>query len=275
MIIGVDLGGTNIRTGLVDNGLILEQKSATLMDKDKLSNTIEQIIDQIAPFIKYNIKGIGVGVPSVVDIERGIVFNVVNIPSWEKVELKSILQNKFKLPVFINNDVNCFILGEHRYGDARFFKSVVGLTMGTGLGAGIIINNSLYNGYNCGAGEIGSLPYLDKDYETYCSNAFFEAVYNTTALRAFYEASEGNNHAINSWKEYGMHLGNVIKATLLTFDPEAMILGGSLVKAYNFFQNSMKESLLDFPYPKSIERLNLIVSQNENIALLGAAALLE
>jgi glucokinase len=275
MIIGVDLGGTNIRVGLIDKSLIVEQKIATLTDKDKLPKTIAQIIDLIEPFTKYKVRGIGIGVPSVVDVERGIVFNVTNIPSWEKVELRSILQERFSLPVFVNNDVNCFILGEHQYGVARSYNSVVGLAMGTGLGAGIIINNALYNGYNCGAGEIGLLPYLDKNYEAYCSNAFFESFYNTTALDAFYAASKGNNNAIKSWAAYGIHLGNAIKAALLVFDPEALILGGSIVKAYNFFVHSMNESMLDFPFPHSIRRIKVIASQNENITLLGAASLLK
>jgi glucokinase len=84
-----------------------------------------------------SVTGIGIGVPSVVDVETGIVYDVTNIPSWKKVELKSILETKFGLPVRVNNDVNCFILGEHRHGVARGFRSVVGLAMGTGLGGGI------------------------------------------------------------------------------------------------------------------------------------------
>jgi len=274
MKIGVDLGGTNIRIGLIDNGSIVEQKIALLKDKDKLPNTLAQIAELIAPFAKKNVTGIGIGVPSVVDVEKGIVFNATNIPSWEKVELRSILQERFELPVFVNNDVNCFVLGEHQFGVARLFNSVVGLAMGTGLGAGIIINNALYNGHNCGAGEIGLLPYLDKNYEAYCSNAFFESFYNTTALDAFSAASKGNTDAIKSWAAFGIHLGNAIKAALLVFDPEAIILGGSIIKAYNFFVNSMNESMLDFPFPHSIQRLNVIASQNENITLLGAAALI-
>ena len=80
MVIGVDLGGTNIRTGLIDQGSIVNQQFAPLANKYELTNTLEQIMGQISSFTKYNISGIGIGVPSVVDVEEGIVFNATNIP---------------------------------------------------------------------------------------------------------------------------------------------------------------------------------------------------
>ena len=173
MFIGVDLGGTNLRAGSIENGVITSVNQALLVEKDSLQNTISQLISIISPLINNGTKGIGVGVPSVVDIENGIVFDVVNIPSWKRVELKKILETEFKIPVSINNDVNCFALGEHRYGQAKSFSSFVAMALGTGLGAGIIINNALYAGNNCGAGEIGLLPYLDKNFEYYTSSSFY------------------------------------------------------------------------------------------------------
>ena len=220
-------------------------------------------------------KGIGVGVPSVVDIENGIVFDVVNIPSWQRVELKKILETEFNIPVSINNDVNCFALGEHRYGEARTFSSFVALALGTGLGAGIIINNALYPGNNCGAGEIGSLPYLDKNCEFYTSSTFFESIHSTTALQAHDLAVRGDKAAIQIWAEYGFHLGNVIKAVVYTYDPEAIVLGGSISKAFAFFEDAMIKALNDFQFPETIKRLRILKSKIDNIALLGAAALVK
>ncbi|MEI6062111.1 MAG: ROK family protein [Bacteroidota bacterium] len=273
MIIGVDLGGTNIRAGLTEGGKIITVNQALLINKDSLQKTVDQLIEVISPLIKPGVKGIGVGVPSVVDIENGIVFDVVNIPSWKRVELKNILQTEFNLPVRINNDVNCFALGEHRYGQAKAFQSFIALALGTGLGAGIVINNALYSGSNCGAGEIGSLPYLDKNYEFYTSSSFFESVYATTALKAYLAAEKGEKQALEIWSAFGFHLGNVIKAVIYTYDPEAIILGGSIAKASLFFEQSMDQSLADFQFPETIKKLKILKSQVENIALLGAAAL--
>ena len=273
MLIGVDLGGTNIRAGLIKNGVITLVNQVLLTDKESLQKTISQLISVIAPLISTEVKGIGIGVPSVVDIENGIVYDVVNIPSWKRVELKKILETEFKIPVSINNDVNCFALGEHRYGQAKTFSSFVALALGTGLGAGIIINNALYSGNNCGAGEIGSLPYLDSNFEFYTSSSFFETLHSTTAFKAHNEALQGSEKALQLWKEYGTHLGNVLKAVVYTYDPQAIVLGGSIAKAYEFFEDSMQESVSNFQFPETIKKLQIIRSEVENIALLGAAAL--
>lgn len=275
MLIGVDLGGTNIRAGLVDDGMITTVNQALITDKNSAQATIDQLFSNIAPLMNPYVKGIGVGVPSVVDIEKGIVYDVVNIPSWKKVKLKQILETEFKIPVRINNDVNCFALGEHTYGQAKSITSFVALALGTGLGAGIVINNALYAGSNCGAGEIGSLPYLDKDFEFYASSSFFESVFSTTAFKAHDDALKGDSRALDIWTEYGHHLGNVIKAVLYTYDPEAVILGGSISKAFEFFETSMKAAMSDLIYPETLKKIKILRSTTENIAILGAAALLK
>lgn len=274
MVIAVDLGGTNIRAGRLDQDRIMIQQEAPLRDKDQLKKTLDQLADLIASVMDSSVTGIGIGVPSVVDLDTGTVYDVTNIPSWRKVELRRILEDHFGLPVRVNNDVNCFILGEHRYGKARGFQSVVGLTLGTGLGGGIILNNQLYAGRNCGAGEFGLVPYLDENIEAYCSGGFFQKKYQTTALDAYQKAAAGDQPALDSWKEFGFHMGNAIKTVVYTYDPEAIVLGGSLVKAFHFFEEAMHASRHDFAFPESMKKLRIFVSDNKNIALLGAASLL-
>jgi len=274
MIIGVDLGGTNIRAGVINDGAIISLNQALLVEKESQQKTISQLISVIAPLITPEVIGIGIGVPSVVDVEKGIVYDVVNIPSWKRVELKKILETEFRIPVSINNDVNCFALGEHHFGQAQAFSSIVGVALGTGIGAGIIINNSLYTGSNCGAGEIGSLPYLDKNFEYYTSSIFFKSEHSTTALKAYEEAMKGDKNALDIWAQYGFHLGNILKAILYTYDPEAIVLGGSISKAYSLFEKSMKTALTDFQFPETIHKLKIMKTEIDNIALLGAAALI-
>ncbi|WP_128545150.1 ROK family protein [Larkinella soli] len=273
MTIGVDLGGTNIRAGLVLDGSIVRQTAVPLRQKESLPATLAQLTRLIRPLTEFPVKSIGIGVPSVVDVERGIVYNVVNIPSWEEVALRDILENEFSLPVIVNNDVNCFTLGEHRYGLARTYRSVVGMAIGTGLGSGIIIDNRLYTGHNCGAGEIGMLPYLDRNFEYYACNNFFESLHGLSALEAGQAAGRGDARALKLWAEFGTHLGFAIKAVLYAYDPEVIVLGGSVSKAYSFFEGAMFEALEDFAWPESLRRLKIFQSQNEQITLLGAAAL--
>lgn len=275
MTIGVDLGGTNIRAGLINNGAIQMINQVALTNKDDLEKTLFQLKSIIAPLVQRGVKGIGIGVPSVVDIEKGIVYNVVHIPSWEKVALKSILEEFFKIPVLVNNDVNCFAVGEHKYGSGKGFSSLVAIATGTGTGAGIIINNELYAGINCGAGEIGCMPYLDKDYEHYTSSLFFSEKYNTTALAQFELAQKGDAGSLKLWEAFGVHFGNLLKAVLYAYDPQVVILGGSIAKAYTYFENSMKQTLDNFYYPETLKKLKILPGTINNIAILGAAALIK
>jgi glucokinase len=264
MNIGVDIGGTNIRAGIELGGAITSHYQTHFKNKESLSSTLQQLMELIRPLTKYPVKGIGIGVPSVVDVQNGVVYNVMNIPSWEEVALRDIVQDEFNLPVSVNNDVNCFILGEHRFGLAQKYKSVIGMAVGTGLGSGIIIDNRLHAGHNCGAGEIGMLPYRDSILENYVSNRFFEDSLGTNAFDAHHAALAGDEKAIAVWEEFGVHLGAVIKAVMYTYDPEAIVLGGSIAKANGLFT-----------YPESLKRMTLLLSENENITLLGAAALMD
>ena len=190
MKIGIDLGGTNIRVGLVENGSLVRKEVVTCPSKatyEEVLGRLEGLIDRV---MCPEVAGIGVGVPSVVDSEEGIVYNVANIPSWTEVPLKRLLQERFSVPVYINNDSNCFALGVKLFGEGRKYRNLVGMTIGTGVGTGIIINGELYSGQNTGAGEIGSLPYLSHDFEHYCSSGFFVRYYNLTGKEAAEKAKK-------------------------------------------------------------------------------------
>jgi glucokinase len=218
---------------------------------------------------------IGVGVPSVVDVGLGIVYNVMNIPAWEEVHLKKIIEEAFRVPAYVNNDANCFALGEKRFGEGRPFANMLGMTLGTGVGAGVIIADKLYDGSNAGAGEIGCISYLDQVYEYYCGSTFFTECHGVTGKEAAERAQNGDTKALRIWNDYGIHLGELIKTALFAYDPDAVILGGGIAGAYGFFKGGIRKSLMSFPYPKSVERLYIGISSNPDIAILGAAALVE
>ncbi|SEJ29629.1 glucokinase [Cyclobacterium xiamenense] len=275
MNIGIDLGGTKIQVGIEKEGKIIHKTKALLKEKDDLESTLNQVKQFIEPLTQHKVDGIGIGVPSVVDVAKGIVYNVTNIPSWKKVSLKDILEDEFKLPVFVNNDVNCFTIGEHKFGLGRDYSCMVGMSIGTGLGSGIIIGNKLYAGTNCGAGEIGLLPYKDKNIEYYASGNFFSAFHQTTALDAFNQAERGDEKALELWEAFGYHFGAAVQVVMYTYDPEAIVIGGSVANAFPYFEASMKASFSDFIYPESIKKLKIHLTKNEDIALLGAAALVD
>lgn len=273
MKIGIDLGGTNVRVALVDdNGIINVIKEPCKSDKG-----VDEIMDHIKEMIRKiktpDVTGIGIGVPSAVDPVRGIVYNVMNIPSWKEVHIKEILEKEFSIPVYVNNDANCFVMGEKFYGAVKPYKDIIGITLGTGLGSGLVIDNKLYTGSNTCAGEIGCISYLDYTYEDYCSSRYFIREHNTTGENAYKAAKEGDAEALQIWDEFGVHIANMIFTVLFAYDPQAIVLGGSVANAYELFASSMHTRLKDFMFPHVIDKLVIKVSEVRDVAILGAAAL--
>jgi glucokinase len=272
-IIGVDLGGTKVSIGKVQENRIVRHTSTNITTQGDQERILSEIISAVEEVFDQNVAGIGIGVPSVIDVERGIVYNVQNIPSWIEVPLKDILEKHFQRPTYVNNDANCFAVGEKHFGKGRSFKNLVGVTLGTGLGAGIIINNKLYSGPNCGAGEFGSISYKDQIIEYYCSGQFFIEEFGIQGHQVYESAIKGDRKALEIFEEYGTHLGEAIKTIMFAVDPEAIILGGSVCQSFPYFQSAMREKIQTFPYKKSIDRLVIERSEEPYIALLGAAAL--
>src|SRR5512139_414819 len=138
-IIGVDLGGTKVSAGRVENGRLAGLASAPIDSRSSEQEVLEVLARTIARVFTPDVAGIGVGVPSVVDIDQGIVYDVQNIPSWKEVPVGRILAGRFERPVYVNNDANCFAAGEKHFGKGKPYLHFAGVTLGTGLGTGLII----------------------------------------------------------------------------------------------------------------------------------------
>jgi glucokinase len=272
-VIGIDLGATNIRGAIVSGDALSQIKSIRIQSDGEVEDVLHDIYQIIDSLLTPEVSAIGIGVPSVVDVAQGIVYDVQYIPSWKEVPLKSLLEARYKKPVFVNNDANCFALGEYYFGKGRGASSMVGLTIGTGLGGGIIIHNRLFEGYNCGAGEFGCLPYEDNILEYYCSGSFFKNVYKLNGTAVYAAARIGDEGALRLYSELGTHVGNAIKSVLYTYDPELIVLGGSVSQAYDLFEDTMWDAVKTLVYGKTAERIRIETSDLENSGILGAAAL--
>jgi len=272
-VIGIDLGATNIRGAVVIGDTLLNIVSARIHSDGTVEEVLEDIYQVVDALIDDSITAIGIGVPSVVDVTNGIVYDVQYIPSWVEVPLKRLMEQKYRIPVFVNNDANCFAVGEYHFGKGKGVGSVIGLTLGTGLGAGVIINGKLYAGYNCGAGEFGMFNYLDNILEFYASGSFFQNVYQLDGVQVFEDAQKGDARAVELYKELGTHIGHAIKMVMYAYDPQLIILGGSVRHAYDFFQETMWQQIKTFAFTKSAERIKVGVSALQNSGILGAAAL--
>lgn len=273
-IIGIDIGGTKIGIGLFANGKI-EQ---SLKLETPSTGTQEQVMEQIILGIKsldgyQDAMGIGIGAPGLIDEKEGVIFSVNNIPSWKEVHLKTYLENHFGKPVYMTNDANCFAIGVKMFGEGKNYSNVICLALGTGVGAGIVIDGYLYSGEVAGAGEVGGLPYRDADFETYCSGKFFRILNNTDGETEFDKAKAGDAAALKLFAELGHHIGNLINTTIFMLAPEAVIVGGSVSKSFELWKEAMWETVRSFPYKKVTEKLVIEKTEMNDIAVLGAAAL--
>ena len=272
-VIGIDLGATNIRAGLVQGSVIANIQSKRINSAGSVEDVLADFYTLIDMLIDAEVRAIGVGVPSVVDLAKGIVYDVQHIPSWKEVPLKTILEAKYKIPVFVNNDANCFALGEYHFGKGNGIENMIGLTIGTGLGAGAIVNKHLFAGPNCGVGEFGMVDYLDHNYEYYASGQYFSHVYQLNGEAVFEKAKSGDLIAQQYYAELGTHLGNAIKLIMYTYDASYIVLGGSVRHAYAYFQKTMWERIKTFAYSHSVANLKIELSELENAGILGAAGL--
>lgn len=272
-LIGVDLGGTKITAAMIEDDKIVKQfTSLTPFDKGK-NVVIKEIESAISEVFDPEIKGIGIGVPGLIDLQRKVVIDLVNIPSLNDVPIMQILEDHFQKPVFVNNDANCFALGEKYFGKGKCYRNFVGITIGTGLGAGIIINDHLYSGIYCGAGEFGTIPYRNKTVEAFASGQFFKDQ-NRTGSEMYIRAMEGNLEALMLFDELGKHIGHAIANVILALAPEAVVLGGSVIDSFPLFESSMKSVLEnEFPYKKLYQEVKIERSALKNSSVFGAASL--
>ena len=272
-LIGVDLGGTNVRAAHISSKGIEKMNIEAVKSKGTVEEVLEQIFGLIDQLGIQGIEGIGLGVPGPVDEDKGIVYELINIPAWEKVEVRKVFEERYGIPVKVQNDANCFAVAEKIFGKGRGCRSFIGLIVGTGMAGGIFINNQLYTGPNSMAGEFGMMKYLDKFYEYYSCGQFFSNVHGISGKEAYDKAISGDKKAIAMWKEFGYHLGAAIEAILYAYDPEKIVLGGSVGQSLSLYEEYIWTALDNFAFKNSLKNLRIEASELDNPGLLGAAAL--
>ena len=273
MILGVDLGGTNLCIGLVEDSVV---RSMTYVPSFSPSDTLEQTLtylsDRISEVITPEVTKIGIGVPSVVDVNKGIVYEAANIPSWKEVHLKDFLESRFGLPVSVNNDANCYAMGAYgKYPLDSKPEVLVTVTLGTGIGIGVVDNGNLFCGVNCGVGEIGYLDYKDGCLEDYCSRQFFDR-HGVQCHEAAEAALSGDADALKLFEEFGRNLGHALTILLFAYDPSHIVFGGGIANAYPLFRNSMEESIRSkYPFSANLDKLQVDVHTGNDIPVIGAS----
>jgi glucokinase len=243
--LGVDLGGTKIRAGLVhSDGRTLDSFLDVPTEAHRTRAVVENhIFEAIEKTLERHstkpsdIVGIGVGSPGPLDLKSGIILNAPNLPSLRKYPLKQRIADRYAVPVFVDNDGNCFTLGESLFSLKNKASIVAGLTLGTGVGCGIVMTGT--------AAELWKTPFRGKTVDEMLSGRGLQSLYQkragieTDAQSIARAAGAGDLPALEAWQEYGTRLGEILALIINVLDPDAVIIGGSLSHAWMYFQETM------------------------------------
>jgi len=306
LFIGVDVGGTNIKAGLVtEDGVILtEKKVPTHADKGH-----EYILKHIAGIVNdlkkgENVKGAGIGMPGQVDFKRGIFLAGPNLPGCRNVHIVEAMEKELSMPVILDNDANLAALAEFSAGAAKGFDSGMLVTLGTGVGGGIIINGEIFHGASGAAGEFGHI--IVKTDGPVCScgrRGCVEAFAGTPALlRSLQEkldkgrvsvlkdvppdkrtpkllseaAQKGDEAAIEVFSEAGFYLGVGLANVINLLELQRIVVGGGVANAGNFILDPARESFYKTALKDSVKGVEIVPAKLGNSAgLVGAAEMVK
>lgn len=296
-IIGVDLGGTNLKLALLDLKYKLKFKKILKTQRFvKKEHLIKALIDSINELIihsqlnKRHILGVGLGLPGPIDVKQGIVHFFPNIPGWKEVRLKNILETRLKLPVFLDNDANLMCLAESKLGSARGFKNAVCLTLGTGVGGGLIIEGNLYRGSNFASGEIGHIPLNEEGPACNCGGVACLETYignnqlKIKAKRLFRRgisleelsqlAKQRNPKALKLWSDVGRHLGIGLSGVVNLLNPDVIVIGGGIANVGKALFTQVKQIILKRAMSVQAKHVKVLKARlGSDAGLIGAAIL--
>ncbi len=276
--IGVDVGGTNIKAGLIRNNKVIKKITLeTQANKDK-NVVIRNILSSIEKLMCSNVSAVCVGCPGPLNYKSGLICNTPNIP-LQGVNLKKVIEKRFRKRVYIDNDANCFALAEAVLGGGKEDSVIVGLTLGTGLGSGLVINKEVYHG-KCFATEIGHTTINFNGSKSRCGNdGCLESYVSIRGIlsraKAFRVrgvkelsdmAASGNKKALAIWEETGFYLGVGIANIINVLDPDIIVIGGKISNAWPYFNKKMKETAKK----RALFGCKIVKSKLKDAGILGA-----
>ncbi|MFH1523082.1 MAG: ROK family protein [Patescibacteria group bacterium] len=277
--IGIDIGGTNMKAVLFDGQDVIADYSLAT-PKDSLNHFFIMIKALSEPLIdkakkdKMKIKGIGLGIAGVHDYKEEKILKSPNIPLLDGVKLKEQLENKTKLPIKMDNDTNCFLRAEVRLGEAKKYKNIFGLIIGTGIGGAWWINDDIYLGSHGGAGEPGRM--ITNYTEPIDLEEVYQKLTQGNPAHLAQEAYKGDELAQKSYKEIGNYLGIALANIVNLIDPEAIIIGGGVIESSDLFMSEMKKTMKNYIMSSEAKKVKILKSKlGVQTGAIGAALLIE
>jgi glucokinase len=306
-VIGVDLGGTKLLAGVVDEALEVHlrvHRAVTGLSQGDLLDAMTEAIEearQSAP----EVEAVGMGVPCLIDQRTGVAVIAVNLPIAE-LPIRQIMQDRIDLPILLDNDASVATLAEQRFGAAQGANDVVGLTIGTGIGGGLVLGGQLYRGYNGAASELGHMV-VDADgppCQGQCPNrGCLEAVASGTAIGREGKVAaeqepesalgaavadglditgelvtevglEGDEVARMVLGQIGSRLGVGLSNIVNIFDPEVIVIGGGAMAAGDLLLGPAREELRRRALPPGRDSVRVVGARfGADAGMLGAAVL--
>ena len=310
--VGVDIGGGSVKLGLVSlNGRVLLRETFATKSihgraafLDVLAAHVADVLAQ-AGRIGVRVRGVGVGAPGPIDVDRGFVYFFPNIPGWKDTPLKQWLEKRFKLPVWVDNDANAMTLAEARFGAGRGSRNVIVLTLGTGVGGGLVINGQLFHGPAYSAAEIGHLVINENGPRCACGNRGCIETYvgsghfvrevrrrlkrggtsvlkkwmvkdkkEMTPLLVARAARRGDAFSKKVWRTTAGHLATALAGLVNIFNPERVILGGGIAQNGAVLFRPLVRELRKKAFPIAARSARVVpAALGLDSGLIGAAAL--
>ena len=306
-VIGVDVGGRSVKFGLFTQaGKLIEKSNIVTRVEEDGKYILTDIYDHLLEIFEKNklseanLLGIGFGIPGAI-LNQSIVQTAVNL-GWERIDLRGFFKDKFPYKVLVENDANVAALGEQWQGAAKNFDNIVMVTLGTGVGGGIIVDGKILSGTTGAGGEIGHMPFLEKPLSKTCGcggHRCFELVASATGLESLsndylfnnddksvlrdidgflakdvFEAYKNNDQAaVNIIKQYYHHLGRGLAIIGAIVDPQAFVIGGGVSNAGDVLIEGIEKEFkaLCFPTMKNVKFIKAVLGNDAGI--YGAAKL--
>lgn len=286
-VLAADIGGTNIRVARVsDAGRISHWLKAATPKKGGAA-VIKTLIELLEEIPREGAQALGVAIPGLA-YRNGDVW-APNIRGWKRISLGDKLRETMRLPVIVDSDRNAFVVGEAWKGAARNCENVIFVAVGTGIGAGILIDGKLVRGYHELAGCVGWMAVCDEFRPQYAKAGCLEShaagigigatasrrlKRNVSAHEVFTLATQGDKRAEKVLREAGCYLGMALANLVSTLDPEVIVLGGGVAQAGDLMFKAAQQAMVRWGQPLAVRRTRLVNSQlGESASLLGIARL--
>lgn len=299
-IIGMDVGGTNIKAGLVRNDRIIKRIHLPTIADGGLETSLRQIRYAISKLLSSQYKeilAIGIGIAGIIDSKNGIVRYSPNLKEWKDIELVRVLKKEFKIPIKILNDVNAILLGEWKYGAGKNYRNIFLFTLGTGVGGAAVCEGKLLFGANGFAGEFGHTTIKCDGMRCVCGNfgclekyvgtrAIFELTLKKMAkgkskLKKYSEltpkiiadeAKNGDPIAREIFAEIGEHIGTGLSNIINLLDPEVIIISGGISRAGRILFEPIKMAIQKRILGASYRKFRIVPSRlRDDAGILGSA----